>query len=117
MFLIVPFFCIFNHNAFSSILFKLNFNFVFLKDDVLSNDLFEGLNLEDVKEEQPLAKEPSPINSNPSMINKQSNPTADPSIDAKIDLIRKQNDYLFICKSIIYLIFSKYDFLKNISFN
>ncbi|RNA18802.1 Neural proliferation differentiation and control [Brachionus plicatilis] len=67
-------------------------------DDLLGlndDDIFQDLNL-NLNQKSPKGHGSESINSNPSLVNKQSNPTLDPTIDSKFDQIKKKNDSLFV---------------------
>lgn len=68
-----------------------------------NDDIFQDLNL-NLNQDSAKQQGSEPIKSNPSMVNKQSNPTSDPTIDAKIEQI-KRNDSLFVCKIFLFNFF------------
>lgn len=70
-----------------------------------NQDIFKDLNL-NLDQESAKKHGSEAINSNPSMVNKQSNPTSDPTIDSKIDQIKKKDGSLFVCKIKYFVKFS-----------
>lgn len=62
-----------------------------------NEDIFQNFNL-NLEQESAKKHGSESVNSNPSLVNKQSNPTSDPTIDTKIDQIKKKDGSLFVCK-------------------